>query len=65
MAAATNMRPSWPFLPPVGHDADQPDHVPPDQGPAQAVIDEMAASPRDARGRMRLGGIVLGAITVG
>jgi hypothetical protein len=65
MAAAMNMRPSWPSIPPVGHHADQPDQVLPDQGPAQAVIGEMAALPHDARGNSLLGGIVLGAITIG
>jgi hypothetical protein len=61
MAAAMNMRPAWPSIPPVGPYADQPDQVLPDQGPAQAVIGEMVASLRDAL----LGGIVPGAITIG
>jgi hypothetical protein len=65
MAAAMNMRPSWPSILLVGHHADQPDQVLPDQGPAQAAIDEMAALLRDARGSTVLGGIVLGAITIG
>jgi hypothetical protein len=62
MAAAMNMRPSRPSLPPVGHHADQPDQLLPDQGPAQALIGEMAAL---LRGNALLGGIVLGAITIG
>ena len=65
MAAAMNMRPSWPSIPPGGHYADQPDQVLPDQGPAQALIGELAASPRDTRGLTLLGGIVPGAITIG
>jgi hypothetical protein len=69
MAAAMNTRPSWPSIPPEGYYADgeraQPDQALPDQGPAQAVIGEMAALLRDTRGNMLLGGVVLGAIAIG
>jgi hypothetical protein len=65
MAVAMNTRPSWASTSPAGRYADKPDQVLPDQGPAQAVIGEMAAWLRAARGHMLLGGIVLGAIMIG
>lgn len=67
MAVAMIGRPSWPDKPARGRDPDdlaRPGQAP-GQGPAQAVIGEMAWLLRDTRSGMFLGGIVLGAITVG
>jgi hypothetical protein len=41
------------------------DREAPDRGPAQDVIEEMAALLRDTRGSMLLGGSVLSALTIG
>lgn len=68
MAVAMIGRPSWPYGPARGRDPDdlvRPDQAQPDQGPAQAVIGEMAWLLRETRSSMFLGGIVLSAITVG
>jgi hypothetical protein len=77
MAVAMIDRPSWPYRPASGHDPRDPalpgrsvpdrslpDRSQPDQGPAQAVIGEMAWLLRDTRGSMLLGGSVLSAISV-
>jgi len=67
MAVAMIDRPSWPYRPARGRDPGdlaRPDQAQ-GQGPAQAVIGEMAWLLRDTRSGMFLGGIVLSAITVG
>ena len=67
MAVAMIGRPSWPYRPARGPDPDDlalRDQAQ-GQGPAQAVIGEMAWLLRDTRSGMFLGGIVLSAITIG
>ncbi|HEY6310361.1 MAG TPA: hypothetical protein VIY52_06075 [Streptosporangiaceae bacterium] len=67
MAVAMIGRPSWPYRPARGRDPGdlaRPDQAQ-GQGPAQAVIGEMAWLLRDTRSGLFLGGIVLSAITVG
>jgi hypothetical protein len=62
-------RPSWPPGPAGGSYADdkpaRPNRVRPDDRHAQEVIGVMAGLLRDTRGSMLLGGIVLGAATIG
>jgi hypothetical protein len=62
-------RPSWTPGPAGGHHADAkpapPNRVLPDDRPAQEVIGVMAELLRDTRGNTLLGGIVLGAATIG
>ena len=67
MAVAMIGRPSWPYGPARGRDPDDlalPGQAQ-DQGPAQALIGEMAWLLRDTRSGMLLGGSVLSAITIG
>ena len=67
MAVAMIGRPSWPYRPARGPDPDDlalRDQAQ-GQGPAQALIGEMAWLLRDTRGGMLLGGSVLSAITIG
>src|SRR5690348_4972341 len=62
-------RPSWPSAPAGGYHADDEralvNRARPDEEPAQDVIGVMAGLLRDMRGNMLLGGIVLGAATIG
>ncbi len=62
-------RPSWPPGPADGyHAGDKPavlNRAHPDETPAHEVIAVMAGLLRDTRGHMLLGGIVLGAATIG
>jgi hypothetical protein len=64
MAAAIPARPSWPSRPTDGYSSDD-DRARPDQGPARDAIADMACLLRDTRGSMILGGLMLGAITIG
>lgn len=68
MAVAMTGRPSWPSGPTEAYNHDD-DHAQNeavlDEGPAQAVIGEMARLLQDTRSNMLTGGCVLGAITVG
>jgi hypothetical protein len=68
MAAALTAPPSWPSGPARCYypddDQDQNQSLP-DEGPAQAVIGEMAGLLRDTRGNVLTAGGVLGAITIG
>jgi hypothetical protein len=73
MATPATARSSWPSRRADGYydddravpDLAAPDQARPDQGPAHEVIGEMAGLLRDTRGSMILGGMVLGAITIG
>jgi hypothetical protein len=67
MATLTTARPYWPSKPDGYYDDDraQPDRALPDQGPAQEAIGEMSWLLRDMRANMIMGGMVLGAITIG
>jgi len=64
MAAAMPARPPWPSRSADGHYPDD-DRARPDQGPARDAIADMACLLRDTRGSMILGGMMLGAITIG
>ncbi len=72
MAAATPARPSWPSRPADEYYSDyaRPDRAVldetlSDRGPAHGVIAEMAALLRETRGSMVVGGMMMGAVTIG
>jgi len=73
MTAAITPRLSWPSGPAEGYYPDDdsaqdqtlPDQALEDQGPALAVISEMAGLLRDTRGNLLISAGVLGAITIG
>jgi hypothetical protein len=73
MATGMSARPSWPSGPAPGYYPDDDgaqdqalqDQALPDQGPALAVISEMAGLLRDTRGNLLIGAGTLGAVTIG